>query len=143
MKRSCSFLFFQTLQQMRSDPPKKRRINVVVGCCGLKYERRVEEVVDLGKQTGINSALDICDTNFCNVYKFEVKKKEREMDIDQSSEPYPTPDQQCCNGSYSHQSFDQYRRPQFKPKHICFRRRRWERKKKQRTNFFDSAVLCM
>jgi len=145
MKRSCSFLFFQTLQQKRTDPPKKRRMECVGGCL-IRYERGAIEVIDLGKEGGVNNAVEIRDTKPCNVFEYEEnKKEEREMEIDQSPVSHPTnckTDPQCSNGINSHQSCDKYKRPQFGRRHPCFRRRRWERKKKQRTIFFDSAVFC-
>lgn len=147
MKRSCSFLFIQTLQQMRHDPSKKRRIDDVGGCV-LWYETGPQEVVDLGKGQAINSALEIRDTKPFNGFNsMEKHKEERGMDIEQSSEAHPTNctthQDRSKNDINPHQSCDQYRRPQFKRRGACFRRRRWGRKKKQRTVFFDSAVLCM
>jgi len=145
MKRSCSFLFFQTVQQMRNDPPKKRRIDNVDDCV-LRYEMGPQEVVDFEKGWGINSTLEIRDTKPSNGFNSKEKHDEdRGMDIEQSSGPHPTncTTHQDRSKNDPHQSCDQYRRPQFKRKGACFRRRRWARKKKQRTVFCDSAVLCM
>jgi len=146
MKRSCSFLLFQTLQEMNHDPPKKRRIDDV-GDCVLRYETGPQEVVDFGKGYGIDNASEIRDTKPFNGFNsMENHKEERGMDIEESSDPHPT---NCTNHQdrskndiNPHQSCE-YRRPQFKRRGACFRRRKWGKKKKQRNVFFESAVLCM